>query len=358
MIFWRGLSKERRLSGRATDPKRKGDRDDIKRILEAAAVAEAEGDADKMRKASYKLFRLDLYEQAWELRIRSAGFKQQSPISEWEGNDLAGRSILIRASTRNRIGEELRLTRFIAPVVQHARRCIVLAERRLVPLLYRSFAGADIRPQGIDDAAAFADADVAAYYETVARCYAKTAEEMRRSFVPLRADPTLVGSIRQRYNLISNGPLIGISWGSKNEKKVLPDLNSWAPLLGWTSANFVLLQYGDIARDLEMLQRLADDRVIYDREIDQLVDLDGFAAQIAALDAVVSISNTTIDMAGMLGIPTLHIRGDRGSEIWPQFGQSPWYPSMMFFYKQQRPWPEVFAEARARLEQMMSTTSL
>jgi hypothetical protein len=99
MIFWRGLSKERRLGGRATDPKRKGDRDDIKRILEAAAVAEAEGDADKMRKASYKLFRLDLYERAWELRIRSAGFKQQSPISEWEGNDLAGRSILIRAST-------------------------------------------------------------------------------------------------------------------------------------------------------------------------------------------------------------------------------------------------------------------
>ena len=108
---------------------------------------------------------------------------------------------------------------------------------------------------------------------------------------------------------------------------------------------------------LRLLQELADGRVIHDAEIDQLVDLDGFAAQIAALDAVVSISNTTIDMAGMLGVPTVHIRDDKASAIWPQSGQSPWYPSMTFLYKQQRPWPEVFGEARNRLEQMMSATA-
>ena len=103
-----------------------------------------------------------------------------------------------------------------------------------------------------------------------------------------------------------------------------------------------------------MLQELADGRMIYDTKINQLVDLDGFAAQIAALDAVVSISNTTIDMAGMLDAPTLHIRDDKASAIWPQSGPSPWYPRMMFLYKQRRPWPEVFAEAKRRLEHMMS----
>ena len=138
--------------------------------------------------------------------------------------------------------------------------------------------------------------------------------------------------------------------------KVLPDLNSWAPLLAWPSATFVSLQYGDIRQDLNLLHELAGDRVIDDPEIDQLVDLDGFAAQVSALDAVVSVSNTTIDMAGMLGTRTLHIRGDKASAIWPQAGPSPWYPDMIFVYKQHRPWSEAFAEVRNRLEQMLSTT--
>src|SRR5262249_20799640 len=158
-----------------------------------------------------------------------------------------------------------------------------------------------VRPRGTHDAAVLAEADVAAHIETIAFHFAKNAAEMRRSFVPLRAHPTLIDLIRQRYKLRSNGPLIGISWGSSNKAKILPDLRSWAPLLGWTSATFVSLQYGDIERDLEVLQELAGGRVICDPEIDQLVDLDGFAAQIAALDAIVSITNTTIDMAGMLG---------------------------------------------------------
>jgi hypothetical protein len=253
---------------------------------------------------------------------------------------------------KHRIGEELRLARFIAFVSDRARRCIVLTEKRLVPLLRRSFSGADIREKGIDDAAAMSEADVAAYFETIAFHHVKNAEEMRQSFTPLRADPTRVGAIRQRYEQKSPGPFIGISWTSSNKQKVLPDLQSWAPLLAWPSATFVSLQYGDVGRDLDVLRDLAGDRVIHDPEIDQLTDLDGFAAQIAALDAIVSVSNTTIDMAGMMGRPTLHIRNDKASEIWPREGSSPWYPEMTFLYKRHRPWPETFVEARTRLEQM------
>jgi hypothetical protein len=354
VTWWRRWSKEGRLSLRTSRRSRREHA--VGKALAKAAIAETEGDAEKMRSSSYKLLSLELYERAWEVRVRAARLKQQSCIPEWEGGDLSGRSILVRAyAPKDRIGEELRLARFIAPVAQRARRCIVLAEPRLVPLLRRSFPGVDVRPRGTDDAAAFAEADVAAYYETIAFHYAKNAEEMRRSFVPLRADPTLVGSIRQSYKLRSRGPLLGISWGSSNESKVLPDLESWAPLLGWPSVNFVSLQYGHIKRDLEVLQRLAYGHVIHDTGVDPLVDLDSFAAQIAALDAVVSISNTTIDMAGMLGARTLHVRDDKSSAIWPQSGPSPWYPGMIMLYRERRPWSEVLAEARTRLEQMIST---
>jgi hypothetical protein len=97
------------------------------------------------------------------------GFAFAPPRWSNRSPDLGGRSVLVRAyAPRDRVGEELRLARFIAPVARQARRCIVLAEPRLVPLLQRSFDGIEMRPRGIDDAAAFADADVAAYYETVA----------------------------------------------------------------------------------------------------------------------------------------------------------------------------------------------
>jgi hypothetical protein len=357
VTWWRGKSKEQRRRSHAPRKLKANREDFVKYALENAAAIEAQGDPEEMHRITYKLLRLDLYERAWELRTRAAELDQPSPIPEWDGGDLAGRSVLVRAYTpRDRIGEELRLARFIAPVARQARRCIVLAERRLVPLLQRSFAEIDARPRGIDDAAAFAEADIGAYYETIALHHVKTAENMKRAFVPLRADPTRVASIRQRYNVESRGPLLGISWGSSNPDKLLPDLKSWMPLLGWKSATFVSLQYGDIKNDLEMLRELTGGRVIHDTEINQLVDLDGFAAQIAALDGVISISNTTIDMAGMLGVPTVHIRDDNlSSAIWPRSGPSPWYPDMIFLYRERRPWSEVFAEARTRLEQVIST---
>ena len=340
---------------RATRSKRSGREETIRHLLKSSKRAEAEGDASKMRRLSYKLLRFELYERAWQLRVRATGLMQQSPIPDWDGSDLSGRSILIRNySPRDSIGEELRLARFIAPVAERSRRCIVLAERRLAPLLRRSFPNVDVRPRGIDDAAAYAEADVATYYETIAFHFAKTVEEMRQSFTPLRADPALTSSIRQRYKLRSRGPLLGISWWSSNESKRLPELEDWAPLLDWQSAIFVSLQYGDIKRDLEVLQGLAGGRLIHDTEIDQLIDLDSFAAQVAALDAVVSIDNTTVDMAGMLGMPTLHVRDDKPFHIWPEFGASPWYPSMTFLYRRQRSWPEVFADATSQLKEMVS----
>jgi SAM-dependent methyltransferase len=329
--------------------------DPVGHFLATARTAEADRDAEAMRRCSYKLIRCERYERAWELRTRAAAIEQASPIPEWEGDDLAHRTIVVRSCMpKHRIGEELRLARFIDFASNRARRCIVLTEDRLVPLLRRSFPRVDVRARGIDDAAALSEADVTAYFETIAFHCAKNAEEMRRSFVPLRADPSRVNAIRQRYRRGFPGPLIGISWTSSNKSKVLPDLPSWAPLLDWPSARFVSLQYGDVGRDLDVLGQLAGDRMIHDPEIDQLTDLDGFAAQIAAIDAVVSVSNTTIDMAGMLGTTTLHIRNDKASEIWPRAGSSPWYPDMTFLYKQHRPWREAFAEAKTRLEQTFS----
>lgn len=346
-----------RAAHKSEHKKRKATREDfVKYAYETAAQMEAEGIPERMHRCTYKLIRLELYERAWELRVRAAEIDQPSPLPEWDGSNLSDRTILVRAYTpRNRVGEELRLARFIAPVAREARRTIVLAEPRLVPLLAHSFDGVEVRPRGVDDDAALAEADVAAYYETIALHHAKTGDEMRRAFVRLQADPARSAALRERYKQGSSGPVIGISWGSSNGDKVVPDLQSWAAVLRWPSATFVSLQYGDAESDLAVLRQLADGRVIEDKDIDQIKDLDGFAAQVAALDGVVAISNTTIDMAGMLGVPSAHIRDDNlSSAIWPRTGPSPWYPDMIFVYRERRPWGDVLAEARTRLEEVIA----
>ena len=44
--------------------------------------------------------------------------------------------------------------------------------------------------------------------------------------------------------------------------------------------------------------------ILIDREVDQLANLDEFAAQIAAMDLVITIDNSTAHLAGALGVPT------------------------------------------------------
>src|SRR3546814_16287090 len=60
-------------------------------------------------------------------------------------------------------------------------------------------------------------------------------------------------------------------------------------------------------------------------------DLDGFAAQVAAMDMVITTSNTTAHMAGALGRPTwvmLH-QGISPHWYWGRDGETtPWYPSL------------------------------
>jgi hypothetical protein len=56
----------------------------------------------------------------------------------------------------------------------------------------------------------------------------------------------------------------------------------------------------------------------------------------------------------MLGVPTAHLRDDNlSSAIWPRTGPSPWYPDMIFVYRERRPWADMLAEAKTRLEKVI-----
>ncbi len=330
----------------------------IEHALAAGAFAERLSEPRYMSGVARMLMRLGVFEQSWQLSSAALQQTRKSPLPEWEGGSLSDRTILIWPRDSH-IGKAIRCSRFIAPVAARAKRCIVLAEPRLVPILRRTFEGVDVRTRGIDDNDALAEADVVASYETLGFHLAKTAEDLTRSFIPLRADPALVASFREHYRREIAGSLVGISWWSSNGKKDLPSLRNWSRLLSRDLTTFVSLQYkyNEIAADLRALREIACGRIIDDQSVDQLVDLDRFAAQVAALDAVVTVSNTAIHVAGDFGIPSILIRDDRFYGMWPISGPSPWYPGVTILYKQGRPWPTVFDEARERLDHLLSTVA-
>jgi hypothetical protein len=329
----------------------------IKHALAAGILAERLDRADAMRRASQMLMRLGVFERAWQLSRASLRERRQISLPEWTGDSLSGRTVLIWPH-ESHVGKEIRCARFIAPVAARAHHCIVLAERRLVPILRRSFENVDVRTRGVDDERSLADADIFATFETLGLHLAKTADDLQRSFVPLRADPELVAQFRRRYRIDGRDcPLIGISWWSSSGKKDLPSLRDWLPLIARRQTTFVSLQYDyrTLTSDLAVLRRLASGQIIDDPSVDQLVDLDCFAAQVAALDAVVTVSNTTVHVAGDFGIPAVLIRDDRFYGIWPLAGPTPWYPSIAIVYKNGRAWVDVFSEARERLEQLLAS---
>ena len=84
------------------------------------------------------------------------------------------------------------------------------------------------------------------------------------------------------------------------------------------------------------------------------IDMDRFAAQISALDAVVSISNTGAHLTGALGIPMIVINGDNLRRAWPvTTDRIPWYPNTVIVGKRNRPWHLVMSEVRDRLSDML-----
>ena len=95
---------------------------------------------------------------------------------------------------------------------------------------------------------------------------------------------------------------------------------------------FISLQYGDIKREIEEFTQQTGIQVYYDEEINSLESLDDFAAQVAALDLIISTSNTAVHVAGALGKPVWTLLNYVPSWRWMiDRTDSPWYPSMVLF---------------------------
>lgn len=318
--------------------------------LEAAAAAEEMNDVPGMWRAGIDLERFNEFGISGRLLAQSGRVMAEIAGIEWDGMDLPSGTLLIEQRVRHHIAAPLRHARLLGLAGRRVGRCIALIDSRLVSLFSRTFPGLDIRPKGTDHEKARSEADVVASFETLVQHLAPDAATLAASFSPLRPDAGLVRGFRERYRPPgSRLPIIGIAWASTNQEKELPPLEYWTQFLREVPARFVSLQYGDVTADIAGFQA-AGASLWSDPAIDSLRDLDTFAAQVASLDVVVTVSNSAAHMAGALGIPTVVVLDDQFTLIWPiGVDRTPWYPDMVLIRKQARNWAQTFGEVRERL---------
>lgn len=322
----------------------------IAQHIEAAELARSRRDAKAMIEIGGRLERLGLHGLAWELLADAPLIRKPSQLPEWDGLYSPNKTLLVHRRLRH-TGAELRMARFVARCCHHVGRVILWVEPRLVSLFRRSFPELEVVKR-VDTKSLPPRCDCAASYERVAQFVAPDAATIREQFIALQPDLTLTEQVSRSLKP-RDKPLVGIAWFSTNERKQLPQLDDWVAVLKEQDFTYFSLQYEETKASIENLEQLSG-RMIARSCVDQMADIDGFASQVNATDAVLTISNTTAHMAGALGKPCVVILDDLDHLIWPTEGaETPFYPSIRLVRRSGRPWSAVLEEAATQLNAML-----
>jgi len=267
------------------------------------------------------------YESRWQTKEHDTPMRAY-PQPFWTGEKLTSGRLLIWGEQG--VGDEIMFAGLIPDVIRTGNRCVLDCDARLKPLFGRSFPGLEVvsgtdpgNDPELEIAAHLPCGGLPGLFRTTSSAFAATTSPY------LVADPAERERLRARY--ADGRRLVGLAWYTKDRKtgrRRSIDLSLLAPLFARSDIRWVSLQYGD-HNALENQATAAGARILIDHSVDQFSDVDLFAAQIAAMDLVVTIDNSTAHLAGALGVPTWLLLPFAPDWRWLQAGEiSPWYPTM------------------------------
>lgn len=326
-----------------------------RRLAPLAAAAERAGDTRLLGEMAFSAERLGEHELSTRWAVTNARLTGTLAPNDWQGEDLRDATLLIRfmESEKQGLAVGLNMAGYAAEAARRAAHTILVVERRLVPIFARTLPGVEVRAFPAEIQPAAGTRLVTANALTLKAVLGSTDAAIESRFLPLRADAAETARLRTQYQAGRPLPVVGLSWWSSHFGKDLPGIEHWAELVRSTQAVFISIQYGEVAADLAALRAAAPDQFLVDASVDQMVDMDRFAAQLGALDAVVTISNTGAHLAGGMGVPTHLIRDDWFRRAWPVLSdRTPWYPHTRVHGKDGRPWPSLFTAIRPQLEKL------
>lgn len=309
---------------------------------------------------------MDDYENGWKgyhWRWKVDEFTSPNRTLErplWQGEPIDGKRLLVWPEQG--IGDEVLFAGMIPDLIERGAEIVLESDKRLTPLFSRSFPSVTCIAR--DDPASQdslpGEIDFHIPLGGLGRYLRPALDDFPEPKPYLVAAQEQKSLLRSRYQASDQGPLIGIAWrsGSPNEGEqrslTLADL---LPLLKNPSATFIDLQYGGTGEERLAFTKETGIEIIHDDKIDQKADLDAFVAQIAALDMVLSIDNSTVLIAGALGIPTWVLLPTVPYWSWGlEREDSPWFDSLRLFRQKQRgEWGSVIKRAAQELAATLSS---
>ncbi len=276
------------------------------------------------------------------------------PWPRWNGEQTpSGRLLIWREQG---IGDQIMFAGLIPDVIHSGVSCVLDCDPRLETLFARSFPKVVIAPAltpgdhpELEIAAHLPCGSLPGLFRTSGAAFAATTSPY---LVP---DTMKRAMFRKRY--FDGRKTVGLAWYTMNKKTGRirsVDLSMLAPLFALLGVRWISLQYGG-HDTLEKQAAAANAPVLIDHDVDQFTNVDEFAAQIAALDLVITIDNSTAHLAGALGVPTWVLLPFVPDWRWLlDRSDSPWYPSIRLFRQTKiNDWQSVVQHVKNALGQNM-----
>jgi tetratricopeptide (TPR) repeat protein len=275
----------------------------------------------------------DEYEWRWR-KVDSVPGRPAFQQPPWDGTPIRSGRLLLWGEQG--IGDEIFFAGLV-PEMAATARCLLECEARLVALFQRSFPGVEIVARSDPPDPRTLAADIVAQVPTgsLPRWRRRRLEDFPARAGYLVPDPVWVEAFKKSYGG-GGRATVGISWYtsvlSQHGAERGIALDRWGKLLTVPGLSFVNLQYGDRAAEIAEVEAWLGMSILHDAGVDPLKDMDVFAAQVAAMDLIVSIDNSTAHMAGALGRPVwTMVPSDTDCRWMLEREDSPWYPSMRLF---------------------------
>ncbi|MEZ5831469.1 MAG: hypothetical protein R3D05_09825 [Dongiaceae bacterium] len=295
---------------------------------------------------------LELYDARWSRNTQDRPW--DIPVPDWDGKPIDGRLIVF---CEQGIGDYVMFALVFSELRRYAKSIVIEVNSRIASLFRRSFPDMHI----VDRNALPPDWDPSHYQAKVGMGDLLSLLHLDLENLPNRngfliPEPSLTVKLRNRYRSLFPGKrLVGISWRSGNRDSATIrsiDLPLWKPILETPDCAFISLQYGDVSRDIERLRTEAGHVVHWDREIDPMKYLDPFTAQIAAMDLVISVDNSTVHFSGAIGKPCWVLLPVNSDWRWlTDRTSSIWYESLRLWRQQiGEGWSQVVERAAHALQ--------
>lgn len=232
-------------------------------------------------------------------------YTHASAMPKWDGNAI---NHALLWSTQG-IGDIVMFAGLI-PWLQSKGIAVTMATYpKLVPLLSRSFPDIRVIPQSPNIFERYAKECDAQLSLGELMHYAIPSYTPAQHPPYLKADEEKMRTLRQKYSALlarrGKTRLVGISWHTTNPhtgaSRTAP-LQQWRAFFDVPHIQYISLQYGDHATEIDTVNRDFPGALYADPDIDNYNDIDGLAAQICLMDEVISIDNSTIHLAGALGV--------------------------------------------------------